>query len=310
MDAIQIYRSLVNIPPTAKGAVVAIGNFDGVHRGHQALLKQAGDIANDRGTRLAVLTFEPHPKELFRPDEPPSRITPAALKEERLAAEGVDIVFSLPFNWDFASMSAEDFVKKILQDALGAAHVVVGFDFHFGQLRKGTPQTIKDAGIPVAVTEEVVASGGEEISSSRIRQHLRRGEIEQARQLLGWGWELSGEVIRGDQRGRELGYPTANMNLENIVHPAYGVYAARVQIEGETVWRQAAVNIGIRPMFEIKIAQVETHIFDFNKEIYGKTLRIKPIRRLRSEARFATLDELIAQMGKDCDLARDILSTE
>lgn len=306
----QFFSSLENIPDAARGAVIVIGNFDGVHRGHKVLLQNASEIASYMGKQLAVLTFEPHPRELFRPDEPPCRITPQELKAARLEAEGIDILFSHPFDWDLASTPAEKFVTDILIDKLGAAHVVVGFDFQFGQLRAGTAKTIKDTGLPVTVIEEIKGPSGEEQSSSRIRQLLRRGEIAHANQILGWEWEIRGTVVKGDQRGRELGFPTANMNLENIVHPAYGVYAAFVQIEGEQEWRPAAVNIGIRPMFEVDTAQVETYIFDFNQEIYGRELKVKPVRRLRSEAKFHSIEELIAQMEKDCAQARSILTQE
>lgn len=297
-----------DLPGEARGCVVVIGNFDGVHKGHQALLAAARDIAQSKGGRLAVLTFEPHPRQLFRPDEPPCRITPPPLKAERMEACGVDVLFSIPFDWDFASRSAQDFVSGVLKDGLGAAHVVVGYDFRFGQLRAGTPQTIEEGGISVSVIEEVRGFGDEDLSSSRIRQHLRRGQIAQANALLGWEWEIRGEVFQGDQRGRELGYPTANMKLEDVIHPAYGVYAVRIQVEGEDFWRGGATNIGIRPMFTVPLAQVETYIFDFNQQIYGKTVRVRPVERLRSEAKFNSLEELIVQMDKDCMQARDIIS--
>ena len=296
------------IPESARNAAIVIGNFDGVHKGHRALLAQAKQKASAIRAPLAVLTFEPHPRELFRPDEPPCRITPQNLKAERLEQAGVKVLFTKKFDWNFASLSAEDFIEKILKDELGAAHIIVGYDFHFGQMRRGTAQMIGQAGIPVTVIEEIKGEDGQEISSSRIRQYLRRGEIEKANALLGWEWEIRGEIVRGDQRGRELGYPTANMPLGQTLHPAYGVYAAFARIEGESEWRPAAVNIGIRPMFEIPQAQVETFIFDFNREIYGKTLHVRPVARLRSEAKFSNVEDLKTQMAKDCEQAREILS--
>ncbi len=295
------------IPEEAKNAAVVIGNFDGVHKGHQALLAQAATVAHNIKAPLAVLTFEPHPRELFRPDEPPCRITPHDLKAERLEQAGVEYLFSRTFDWDFASLSAEDFIEKILKDELGAAHIIVGYDFHFGQMRKGTAEMIKKSGLPVTVIEEIKGQDGQEISSSRIRQYLRRGEIDKANALLGWEWEIRGEIVRGDQRGRELGYPTANMALGQTLHPAYGVYAALARIEGESEWHPAAVNIGIRPMFEVPTAQVETFIFDFNREIYGQTLHVRPVARLRSEAKFSNVEDLKTQMAKDCEQARKIL---
>jgi len=290
-----------------QGCVLVIGNFDGVHRGHQELLTRAGEIARDKQADLAVLTFEPHPRRLFQPDEPPSRITPYALKEERLRASGAQHIIALEFNWEFASQSAEHFINSVLQEGIQPVHIVVGYDFRFGQLRKGTPGMIKAAGIPVTVIEEVADEGSAKYSSSAVRQAIRKGDIARANDLLGWEWEIHGEVVKGDQRGRELGYPTANMALGDIVHPAYGVYAVMAQIEGEEEWRAGATNIGIRPMFEVPTAQVETFIFDFDREIYGQVLKVRPVKHLRGEAKFETLEELTAQMARDCEQAKEVL---
>jgi riboflavin kinase/FMN adenylyltransferase len=303
----QIYQAYKALPAAPTGCVVAIGNFDGVHKGHKVVINTARDIAKKTGKKLAVLTFEPHPRMLFRPDEPPGRLTPPDVKAWRLEEEGVDFLFSLPFDWDFASQSATDFIRNILKDGLKAVHVVVGEDFRFGQLRKGEAKDIEAAGIPVTSVSAVKDNSGEIYSSSLIRRALRQGEIETANAMLGWDWEMRGTVVKGDQRGRELGYPTANFPLGSTIHPAYGVYAARVNIEGESEWHKAAVNIGIRPMFEIPEAQVESYIFNFNREIYGKVLRVQPIIRLRSEAKFNSVDELKSQMKDDCEQVLRIL---
>jgi len=220
---------------------------------------------------------------------------------------GVDITFSLSFDWDFASLSAEDFTKTILIDAIAPSHILVGNDFRFGQLRKGTPELLSDMDLNVTTINKVAAQNGVTYSSSKVRQHLRHGKISEANALLGWNWEMIGEVFKGDQRGRELGYPTANMRLDDTIHPAYGVYAVLAQIEGEEEWHMGAANIGIRPMFEVETGQVETFIFDFGREIYGKTLRVQPVQRLRGEAKFDSLEELITQMDKDCKQAHEIL---
>lgn len=297
----DVFESIEGLPAPARGAVVAIGNFDGVHRGHQELLRRAMAVAQEKGAKTAVLTFEPHPRALFRPDDPPFRITPAAVKARRLASCGVDALISLPFDWDFASQSAEGFIDRVLKNGLRPAHIVVGHDFGFGQLRKGTPDTLTAAGFGVTVLDLVEDDGGDgKFSSSRIRQLLRTGDIAAANEALGWDWEIEGVVVKGDQRGRTIGYPTANIHLGDTLHPAYGVYAALVQIEGEEEWRLSATNIGIRPMFELKIGQVEAHILDFDRDIYGRRIRLKPLKRLRGEAKFESLEALVSQIGQDC----------
>lgn len=305
----KIYSAYEVLPDSARGAVIAIGNFDGVHRGHKVLLAKAQDVARAEKKPCGVLTFEPHPKRLFRPDEPPGRLTPPPVKAWRLQEEGVDVLYSLTFNWDFASLSAQDFIERVLKKGLGADHVVVGPDFRFGQLRKGGPDDIRKAQIPVTLIEKAAAQDGVDYSSSRAREFLRDGNIAAANEILGWKWEIRGEVMRGDRRGHALGYPTANIPLGATIHPAYGVYAACVCVEGEEKWHGAAINIGIRPMFEIPEAQVESYIFDFNRDIYGQTLRVRPVQRLRSEAKFNSVDELKAQMAEDCRTAQKILSS-
>lgn len=300
-----------DIPAHAKGAVIAIGNFDGVHRGHQALLAQARDIAKAAGKPFGVLTFEPHPRHLFRPDDPSFRLTTPDLKAERLELCDVDFLYALPFDWDFASLTAEQFITKILKEALGASHVVIGYDFCFGQLRKGTPATILDSGLPVTIVEKISDQSAEAFSSSAIRKSLRLGDLDRANELLGWPWELRGVVQVGDRRGRELGFPTANMRLGSLLHPAYGIYATWLKVVeddgSESAWLPSATNIGIRPMFALSEGQVEAHIFDFARDIYGKTIRVRPVKRLRGEAKFDSLEALIDQMNRDCAEARVIL---
>lgn len=310
--SMMIVHSLSDLPESAQNCVLAIGNFDGVHKGHQALLAQAKSIAEKLNKPFGILTFEPHPRSLMRPDDPPSRITPPALKARRLEKCGADILFSLTFDWDFASQPPERFIESVFKDSINPAHIVVGHDFRFGQLRKGSPDTLKDHGYPVTIISEIIDSAGEAYSSSRIRTALRHGEIDQANALLGWDWEINGTVIHGDKRGREIGFPTANIALEKTVHPAYGVYATWVKLadSGEDApWLPAATNIGIRPMFESEKCLVEAYIFDFKEEIYDQVLRIRPVKRLRGEAKFDSLDALISQIDDDCNNIKSILST-
>ena len=307
----QVFKTFRDLPPQAKGAVIIIGNFDGVHRGHRTLINLAREKAAALNVPVGVLTFEPHPRALFRPDDPVFRITPSALKQRQLAAAGVDLLFSLAFDWDFASLSPQHFIDQVLKGGLAPAHIIVGQDFCFGQLRKGTTDTLKASGLDVTAIDKVVDEDGDDVSSSAIRQELRFGNIEAANLLLGWEWEMEGIIRKGDQRGRELGYPTANVPLGETLHPAYGIYATYVKIveDGpDAPWLPAATNIGIRPMFELAVGQIESYIFDFDRDIYGKTLRIKPVKRLRGEAKFESLEALIVQIGQDCAEARKILT--
>ncbi len=297
-------------PEHLKNAVVVIGNFDGVHQGHTALLDKAKEMAVSKKVPCGVLTFEPHPRRLFRSDEPPGRITPIDLKAEQLEQKGMDFVVSVPFDWDFASRSYQDFIECILKQGLGANHVIVGYDFKFGQLRKGSPEDIRSAGIDVTTIDKITQENGVPSSSSAVRQALRHGQVDVANKILGWNWEIRGEVVKGDQRGREMGFPTANVKLEDTIHPAYGIYAARVNIMGEDEWFESAVNIGIRPMFEIAVAQVEAHILDFDRDIYGKIIRVQLVKRLRGEAKFDSLDCLIKQIYEDCKQAKLVLNSK
>lgn len=304
----MLFESLGSLSPDCRDAVIAIGNFDGVHRGHRALIAQAKAKARVLNKKLGILTFEPHPRSIFRPDDPPFRITPLRLKAEKLDEAGADFIVALDFDWPFASQSAEDFVAHILKDGLSAAHIMIGRDFRFGQLRKGTPEMIEGAGLPVTLFADVSDEHGAKYSSSAVREALRLGDIGAANAILGWEWHIEGDIRHGDRRGHELGYPTANVGLGDTLHPAYGVYAARVQIEGEEEWRMAAVNIGIRPMFELQIGQLEAYILDFpDRDIYGRGLKIRPVRRLRGEAKFDGLPALIRQIEADVAETRRIL---
>lgn len=303
----KIYDLSNPVPDEARGAITAIGNFDGLHRGHQSLLEITRKIALDRGKPFAVLTFEPHPRRLFRPDDAPFRITPYDLKMQRLEMSKADIVFVLPFDWTTAHLPADDFINKILKEKLGLTDIVIGSDFHFGQNRSGSIETLQAAGLNCTTVGLVKDATHTVYSATRIRGLLQSAQLDEANALLGWTWEIQGIVQKGDQRGRELGYPTANMALGETIHPSYGIYATLVQIEGEKNWRMAASNIGIRPMFEVPVALSETYIFDFDGDIYGKKLRLRPIAKIRDEAKFNNLDELIVQMAKDCDQAREIL---
>lgn len=303
----QIYKSLNSFSHQYQGSVLVIGNFDGIHKGHKALIQKAAEAAHEKNRPAGLLTFEPHPRELFRPDDPPFRITPEKVKIRILAHSDLDFVISLPFDWDFASQSPEAFINKVLDNALAPERIIIGKDFRFGQMRKGGYTNLRKAGYKTRAIDDILSENKTPYSSSRIRSLLRHGHIKHANEQLGWEWEIEGQVFKGDQRGRELGYPTANIRLDKTIHPAYGVYASRVQIEGETLWRPAATNIGIRPMYEVETGQVEAYILDFDGDLYGKTLRVKPVQLLRGEAKFDSLESLTDQMNKDCRKTREIL---
>ena len=308
----QVFRYPDQIPESYRGAVFAIGNFDGVHMGHRMLLELARKRALNMGQKFGVLTFEPHPRSLFQPDAPSFRITPERVKVQRLERSLVDFVVIIPFAPAVAGLSADEFMQTYLTDYLGTENLIVGRDFHFGHKRQGNYQTLKDAGFHMTVIDKIGDDEGYSFSSTRIREALRSGQFDEAAQILGWSWEIDGEVIHGDKRGRELGYPTANVELSDTIPPPFGVYACLVRIveDGKDAkWLKAAVNIGIRPMFELKHPLVEAYIFDFDREIYGKTLRIRPVQKIRDEMNFDSLDDLVKQIDADCASIKEILAS-
>ncbi len=303
----QIFRHYENLPAAARGATIAIGNFDGVHRGHQALLARAKKL----GDKLAALVFEPDPQEFFKPDGLRFRLTPFRAKARLLEQAGVDILFALHFDKAFASLSAEEFVEKILVQGLGVRHIIVGEDFQFGKGRTGNLELLKSRGQMrgfTVTTFDLVGAGPEtKISSTRIRQSLREGKPEIAAQLLGHWWTVEGRVENGDKRGRTIGFPTANVSLEGYLEPALGVYAVRVEIAGNAYGGVA--NFGRRPTFDKKDVLLEVHIFDFAGDIYGQQIVVSFIAYLRSEMKFSGLDALKVQIAKDSEKARMILAS-
>ena len=318
----RILRHFEDVPGDLRGAVVAIGNFDGVHRGHRALIAEAGRQAEAKGAPLAVLSFEPHPQEFFRafrqeaPDDPECfRLTPLRTKARLLADLGVDVLFALPFDGDMARRSPQDFVENILVKSLGTSGVVVGHDFEFGQKRAGNLNSLRElgktCGFSVTAFDTVTASGDDKISSTLIRQLLKQAKPEEAARLLGHPWVIEARVEHGDARGRTMGFPTANMHLHHCLAPAYGVYAVRVAIlEGDHVVSRhdGVANFGIRPMYQVNVPLLETHLFDFDGDLYGKYLSVELIQYIRPEAKFPSLQDLIAQIGADAARARAILA--
>jgi riboflavin kinase/FMN adenylyltransferase len=311
----RIFRHHSDVPDSAKGAVVAIGNFDGVHRGHQALIAQAKAMANGDGAALGVLAFEPHPQEFFRPTKDSFRLTPFRAKARLLMANGVDEMFALPFDAQMAARSAEDFVSDVLVRGLGVSAVVVGNDFQFGKGRTGNVDVLKRAGaeqgFDVKIIEPVLEYAGEKISSTHIREALKAGKPDVAAKLLGHYWSVEARVDHGDKRGRTIGFPTANMRLVDCLHPAFGVYAVRATIyeDDKAVSRHDGVaNFGVRPMYKIEEPLLETYLFDFAGDLYGKHLAVEFVHYIRGEAKLDGLDALKTQIARDSDDARKALA--
>ncbi|MBA2587475.1 MAG: bifunctional riboflavin kinase/FAD synthetase [Alphaproteobacteria bacterium] len=311
----RIFRHYDDVPAALRGAVVAIGNFDGVHRGHRALIAEAKVQAEARRSPLAVLSFEPHPQEFFKPSPDCFRLTPLRAKARLLSDLGVDALFALNFDGEMASRSPQDFVLNVLVNGLGISGAVVGHDFEFGQKRAGNLATLsymgEMEGFTVTAFDTVTASGDEKISSTLIRKMLREARPEEAARLLGHPWAVEARVEHGDARGRTMGFPTANMHLGHCLAPAFGVYAVRVNIlEGDrAVSRHDGVaNFGIRPMYQVNVPLLETHLFDFDGDLYGKYLSVELIQYIRPEAKFPGLNALIAQIASDAVKARGILA--
>jgi riboflavin kinase/FMN adenylyltransferase len=308
VTAFSFLRSLDAVPPALKGGVVAIGNFDGCHRGHQHIFKAARALAGDGRKPLVMLTFEPHPRDVFAPEPFMFRLTDGEQKARLAAAFGFSGIVIMPFSRVLAAVEAEDFVTSYLVDALGASAVVVGADFHFGKARAGTPEFLRDAGVRhgFAVHQlELISEEDEPISSSRIRHALENGETARANELLGYHWMIEGTVIKGDQRGRTLGFPTANFALPANSRLAEGVYAVRVKLGNRLLDGVAGHG---KPMFDNTQPPFEAHILDFDEDIYGAHIEVALVCHLRQNFQFDGVKALIAQMDRDKAEAREFLA--
>jgi riboflavin kinase / FMN adenylyltransferase len=290
------------------GAVVAIGNFDGVHRGHKAVIAAAQQRAAALGRPAAALTFEPHPRSFFHPGEPLFRLTDATTKLRLLAATGLDGAIVLTFDEGLANLSAEDFVKRILVERFAVAGAAIGFNFHFGANRAGSPDFLVAEGKRHGFAVDIVPplrDRGRPVSSQPIREALAGGRLEAAAELLGYPWFLSGTVIHGDKRGRELGFPTANLKPDPSCGLRHGIYAVRTAVGGRRY--DGVASFGRRPMFDAGTVLLEIFLFDFSGDLYGETMDVAFIGFLRDEAKFASAEELIRQMQEDARLAREVL---
>jgi len=300
------------LPAHLRGGVIAIGNFDGVHRGHQSVLNRALDISRQRGIPALVLTFEPHPRTVFRPDEPVFRLTPAPLKARILEAIGFSAVIEYPFDLEFSQRSADDFIHSILKDWLGASEVVTGFNFHFGRGREGGPAFLMDAGhrygFGVTLIDAFRDENSDVVSSSQVRALLKDGNVSEAAAMLGYHYTVEAEVIGGEKLGRQLGFPTANMQLPPEVDLKAGIYAVRFRMADGTL-HDGVASYGRRPTVTDNGAPLlETFVFDFSGDLYGQICSVSFFGYLRPELKFNGLDPLVEQMNRDKGEARALLA--
>jgi riboflavin kinase/FMN adenylyltransferase len=299
------------VPAEAKGAVLALGNFDGVHRGHQILVGRAIEEARRLGRPSGVLVFEPHPREFFAPDAPHFRLTPLARKLAVFEDMGLDVAIVLAFDATLAALDARRFVEEVLVGALSVAHVVVGYHFFFGRNRSGSAETLRAAGAELGFgvsVVEPVADRGEPFSSTAIRLLLAEGDVRAAAQALGRPWQVRGPVIGGAHRGTGLGFPTANVALPKGTALGHGIFAVRVDLDGKPL--DGAAYLGTRPTFDDGMPVLEVFLFDFDEQIYGREIEVSFIDKVRDDRKFASPDELVAQMQADCAKARSILAAE
>lgn len=311
----RLLRHYHEVSAEVRGGVVALGNFDGVHRGHQAVIEETRRMAVSLSAPAGVMTFDPHPRRFFQPDLPPFTLTPFRAKARRIEALGVDFLHLQHFDALFAGLSAEDFISDVLVDGLAVRHVVVGHDYVFGRGRGGSVSLLKraagDHGFGVTSLPAVQDGSGRPFSSTRVRAALAAGNPREAADILGSAWEIEGRVEHGAEKGRTIGFPTANLTLgEHLLRPRYGVYAVEAGIDHGTAteWRPGVANLGIRPTVGGDLELLEVHLFDFDGDLYGQHLRVRMIDFLRGEQRFPTFQALKAQIAEDAQRARALFS--
>lgn len=311
----QVIRGARSIEPPWDGSVVTLGTFDGVHQGHQALIRRAVEVARGEGVRAAAYTFDPHPARTVAPQYAPKTLMPLDRRIDHMAALGIDTVVIENFDATFAQVPADDWVETFLVDRLRPRLVVVGFNFTYGRARGGNPEQLRRMGAHLGFRVEEVSPvrvGAVTASSSRVRAFLLEGNPKGARDLLGRPYGLTGVVVKGDQRGRSIGFPTANLELEGELVPAHGVYATQVRwlSEPERSLHPAITNIGARPTFRGQSVTVETHLLDFDDDLYGQRVEVELLDYIRGERRFDGPDELVTQIRSDVRAARDLLGVD
>lgn len=307
---VEIVTDWRGLPDRLKGSAVAIGAFDGVHRGHQAVIAAARAAADRLGAPLAVVSFDPHPRRWFQPEAAPFRLMSADQMARALAPLGVDHLYLLPFDADMAAMTDEAFARDVLAGGLGVAHAAVGFDFTYGKGRTGSAEGLRrhgeTLGFTVTVVDRIDDSDGLKLSSSGVREALKAGDMQRARAILGRPFAIEGQVMHGDKRGRTIGVPTANVPMGDYMRPAYAVYATRTRLpDGRVI--DGVANLGVRPMFEIDQPLLEVWLFDFAEDLYGQTVETTLVAFLRGEMAFDGLEALKVQIDKDATAARDAL---
>ncbi len=300
-----------SVPEDARGAAIALGNFDGVHLGHQAVIASARAVADTRGAALGAALFEPHPRRFFQPDLPPFRLQTARQRARALGDAGVREVFEIGFDEALAQSTDREFAERVLRDLLGAAHVSVGADFRFGKGRMGDVASLARLGDELGFSVQAVepiSDGAEKISSSGIREAIAAGAVDKAAAMLGRPWAIEGEVLRGFARGSEFGFPTANLALGDYVRPRLGIYAVRVDL-GDGVLLPGAASVGVNPTVgALPEPLLEAHLFDFSGDLYGEHIEVELIAFLRDEARFDTVEAMKTQMRQDVIDARSALA--
>jgi riboflavin kinase / FMN adenylyltransferase len=307
-----VIKDALDLPPhpgALRGAVVAIGNFEGVHRGHRAVIGAAVARARGLGRPAAVLTFEPHPRAFFAPDKPLFRLTDADAKLRLLATTTLDGAIMMKFDGALAALEPDAFISQVLLDRYAIGGAVVGYDFHFGHRRAGTPAYLREEGARLGFSVDVVSElsdEGRRVSSGAIREALAAGHVDEVADLLGYPWFVTGEVVHGDKRGRELGYPTANMRLDPACGLRHGIYAVRAGIGGRR--HDGVASFGRRPMFDVGTVLLEVHLFDFAGDLYGREIDVAFLGWIRHELVFASIDDLVRGMDEDKRRARALLA--
>ena len=305
----QIVHGHSHVPITARSAVIAIGNFDGVHRGHRALINAAVDKARELGKPSGIMMFEPHPREFFQPNEVLFRLTPLNAKLKIIEGLGIKVAFVEAFDQNFSQLSAAEFIERVLVAGLGVSHVIIGYDFYFGHKRQGNPQMLEQAGSDLGFGVTVmapVAEGGEVFSSSSVRLHLAQGDVRGAARVLGQNWHVHGKIVGGAHRGTGLGFPTANIPMPKGTAIGHGIYAVRAHVDGVT--HNAAAYLGTRPTFDDGLPVLEVYLIDFKGDLYGHEMDVEFVDFIRPDRKFDSPQELVHQMDEDITRIRTVLA--